>query len=286
MKYRKPITVLVICIAIIASFAASCGIFTSGGQGRYEYRSIRGVTVPIYGKGLYRDMSSDLAVQGIAQDYVTLFIAVPLLLLTLYYSLKGSLRARFLLAGVLNYFLVTYLFYLEIAMYNFMFLGYAALIGTSFFAFLLVLLSFDIDSITDIFRREAPVRFTGGFLIFNSIIIGLLWLSIVVPPLISGTVVPAEVQHYTTLTVQGLDLGLFLPVSFVSGFLLVKKDRFGYLAGTVTLVFLPLLMTALVAKLIAMASTGVSVIPAIFVIPAILITALICCFLQIKNIKA
>jgi hypothetical protein len=231
-------------------------------------------------------MSSDLAVQGIAQDYVTLFLAVPLLLFSLYFSIRGSVRARFLLAGVTNYFLVTYLFYLEIAMYNFMFLGYAALLGTSFFAFLLILLSFDIDSVPEMFRSGIPVRLTGGFLIFNSIIIGLLWLSVVLPPLIKGTIIPVEVQHYTTLTVQGLDLGLFLPISFVSGYLLVKKDKFGYLAATVTLVFLPLLMTALVAKLIAMASTGVSVIPAIFIIPAILIIALTCCFIQFKNIKA
>lgn len=285
MKYRKPITVLVICIAILSSVAASCGIFTKSGSGNYEYQSIRGNTVTIFGKGLYRDMSADVAIQGIAQDYVTLFIAVPLLLLNLIFSLKGSARARFLLAGIINYFLVTYLFYLEIAMYNFMFLAYAALIGTSFFAFLLVLLSFDIVSLPDMFRNGVPVKFTGSFLIFNSIVIGLLWLSVVVPPLVDGTIIPPDVQHYTTLTVQGLDLGLFLPISFVSGLLLVKKDRFGYLAGTVTLVFLPLLMTALVAKLIAMASTGVSVIPAIFVIPAILITAIICCFLQIRNVK-
>jgi hypothetical protein len=286
MKYGKPITILVICIAIISTVASSCGIFTSGGPGEYEYQSIRGIIVPIYGNGIYKDMSSDLAVQGIAQDYVTLFIAMPMLLLSMFFSLKGSIRARFLLAGTLNYFLVTYLFYLEIAMYNFMFLAYVAILGTSFFAFLLTLLSFDIEAIPEMFSNQIPFKLTGGFLIFNSIIIGLLWLSVVVPPLIKGTIIPIEVQHYTTLTVQGLDLGLFLPISFVSGFLMLKKDKFGYLAATVMLVFLPLLMTALVAKLIAMSSTGVSVVPAIFIIPAILLTALICCYLQFKNIKA
>jgi hypothetical protein len=286
MKYRKPITILVICIAIISFIAASCGIFTKAGPGPYEYQSIRGASVPIYGIGLYKDMSSDVAIQGIAQDYVTLFIGVPLLLLSLFFAVRGSVRARFLLAGIINYFLLTYLFYLEIAMYNAMFLAYVTLLGTSFFSLLLILFSFDIDSLSQIFKKETPVKITGGFLIFSSITIGLLWLSVIVPPLLNGTIVPAQVQHYTTLTVQGLDLGLFLPISFVSGFLLIKKDKFGYLAGTVTLVFLPLLMTALVAKLIGMASTGVSVIPAIFIIPGILIIALICCFIQIKNIKA
>ena len=139
MKNKKVISVLVIVVAIMAIIAASSGIFSTGGNGPYEYQSIRGKTVTIHGHGLYRHMSSDVAIQGIAQDYVTLFIAVPFLLATLIFSVKGSLRSRFLLAGTLNYFLVTYLFYLEIAMFNEMFLAYVILTGTSFFAFVILL---------------------------------------------------------------------------------------------------------------------------------------------------
>ena len=285
MMNKKVISVLVIVVAIVAIIAASSGIFSHGGNGPYEYQSIRGRTVTIHGDGLYRHMSSDVAIQGIAQDYVTLFIAVPLLLTTLIFSMKRSLRARFLLAGILNYFLVTYLFYLEIAMYNEMFLAYVILTGTSFFAFFILLLTFDIQKIPVLFNANIPVKFIGGFLISNSIIIAMLWLSVVLPPLIDGSVIPDAVQHYTTLTVQGLDLAIFLPISFVSGFLLIKKKPFGYLMSTVTLVFLPLLMTALTAKIIAMALTGVNVIPAVFIIPSILIISIICSLLMLRNIN-
>ena len=130
MKNKKVISVLVIVVAIIAIIAASSGIFSHGGNGQYDYQSIRGKTVTIYGDGLYRHMSADVAIQGIAQDYVTLFLAVPLLLISLIFAIKGSLRSRFLLAGILNYFLLTYLFYLEMAMYNEMFLAYVILTGT------------------------------------------------------------------------------------------------------------------------------------------------------------
>jgi hypothetical protein len=231
-------------------------------------------------------MSSDVAIQGIAQDYVTLFLAVPLLMAALFFALKGSLRSRFFLAGILNYFLVTYLFYLEIAMYNEMFLAYILLTGTSFFAFVLLLLSFDLQSLPSVYNDKVPVKFIGGFLIFNTIIIASLWLNVIVPPLTDGTVYPDAVQHYTTLTVQGLDLAIFLPVSFVSGLLLIKKTPFGYLMATVTIVFLSLLMTALTAKIAAMALEGVNVIPAVFFIPAILIMSVICLYLIIKNISA
>ncbi|MBN2863747.1 MAG: hypothetical protein JXN62_11325 [Bacteroidales bacterium] len=285
MKNKKVISVLVIIVAIMAIIATSYGIFSHGGSGHYEYMSIRGKSVTIHGDGLYRHMSSDVAIQGIAQDYVTLFISVPFLLAALIFSVKGSLRSRFLLAGILNYFLVTYLFYLEIAMYNEMFLAYVILIGTSFFAFVILLMNFDIQKMPVIFNSNIPVKFIGGFLIFNSIIIAMLWLSIVLPPLINGSVIPDAVQHYTTLTVQGLDLAIFLPVSFISGFLLIKKRPFGYLMSAVTLVFLPMLMTALTAKIIAMAMTGVNVIPAVFIIPSILTISIVCSMLLLKNIK-
>ncbi|MDR9365684.1 MAG: hypothetical protein RI575_10130 [Balneolaceae bacterium] len=103
MKYQKPVTVLVLLITIMAGVASSIGIFSTGGPGPYEYESIRRETVQIYGEGLYRQMSEDVAPQGIAQDYVTLFIAIPFLWISFFRARSGSLRGRFLLAGALGY---------------------------------------------------------------------------------------------------------------------------------------------------------------------------------------
>ena len=69
---KKTIPAIVILIALISSFAASFGIFSNAGPGVFEYESIRGKTIEIYGKGIYRHMSADVAIQGIAQDYITL----------------------------------------------------------------------------------------------------------------------------------------------------------------------------------------------------------------------
>jgi hypothetical protein len=123
-------------------------------------------------------------------------------------------------------------------------------------------------------------------MIFNSIIISLLWLGVVLPPLLDGTIVPDAVQHYTTLTVQGLDLAIFLPLSFVSGYLLINRKPLGYLLSTTTLIFLPLLMTALVAKIIAMGLAGDNIIPVVFIMPSLLVAASVCAVLLIKNLKS
>jgi hypothetical protein len=277
--YKKPLTILIILIVILTIAATTMGIFSNEGRGQYEYTSIRGKTVMIYGRGLYKDMSAEVAPQGIAQDYVTLFIAIPLLIISFFKAKNGSLKGRYLLAGTLAYFLVTYLFYTVMGMYNVMFLPYVILMGASFYSFILVILSFDTNALQNSFRASTPVKMTGGFLVFCSITIALLWLSIVVPPLLNGTIIPLQVEHYTTLIVQGLDLGILLPAGLISGILLIRKKTFGYLFAPVYFVFLSLLMTALSAKIIAMQMLDYNVIPAIFIIPAFNVITIICCII-------
>lgn len=173
---------------------------------------------------------------------------------------------------------------MNMAMYNALFLVYVILTSLTFFAFILSILQIDLDKLQRSVKDSAPIKFIGGFLIINSLIIGLLWLSIVVPPLLNGTIIPQEVDHFTTLVVQGFDLSIFLPISFVAGLLLIKRNKFGYLMTGVTIVFLPLLMTALIAKIAAMALAGVNVIPAIFIIPTIAVIALIAAYSFFRNI--
>ncbi|OPX85461.1 MAG: hypothetical protein A4E53_03455 [Pelotomaculum sp. PtaB.Bin104] len=83
------------------------------------------------------------------------------------------------------------------------------------------------------------------------------------PPLIECSLYPIALEHYTTLIVQGMDLGLLLPLAVVSGVLLIQKKPFGYLLGPVYFIFLSLLMTALTAKVIAMGIRGYNIIPVI-----------------------
>jgi hypothetical protein len=285
MKNKKTITILVLLTALLAAIAAAAGIFTNEGDGLYEFQSIHDQTVTIYGKGLYRHMTADVAIQGIAQDYITLFLAIPLLLLSLIWSRRGSLKGRFILAGTIGYIFLTYLFYTNMVIYNQLFLVYVSLTGLSFFALVLTLLSITIHQLPQLFNKPLPTKFIGGFLIFNAVVIALLWLSVIVPPLIDKTIVPLSVQHYTTLTVQAFDLSLFLPVSFVSGLLLIRKHTYGFLMAPVYLVFLSLLMSALIAKIAAMAMAGVNVVPAIVIIPFITLVSIGCSFILINNIN-
>lgn len=285
MKSQKTIRFLVIIIVIMSGIATSSAIFSHDGPGSYSYKSIRGKEVIIYGKGLYKDMSAEVAPQGLAQDHVTLLIGIPLLIISFGMAGKGSLRARYLLTGTVGYFLVTYLFYLVMGMYNAMYLTYVILLSASFFAFYLLMQSFEPGTLKESFKPQTPTGLTGGFLIFNAIAIALLWLSILIPPLTDGSIVPVQVEHYTTLIVQGLDLAILLPAGFISGLLLIRRQPTGYLFAPVYFVFLSLLMTALTSKVIAMHYLGFNTVPAIFIIPLFNLCSVVGTVILLRNIR-
>jgi hypothetical protein len=284
MQYRKTITLLSLAISLLATFAAYVGIMSGGGPGPHEYLSVRGLPVTIYGHGIYQDMSAEVAPQGIAQDWITLCIAVPLLLISLRLVQRDSVRGRILLTGTLAYFLVTYLFYTVMGMFNQLFLVWVSLMGLGFYTFVLSLISFRPTFQKETFSNSLPRKFMGGFLMFSAITIAILWLSVVLPALMKREI-PVAVEHYTTLIVQGLDLGILLPTSFLAGYNLYRGSKNGYWIGPVYTVFLTILMCALTAKVIAMGMLGYKTMPAILIIPVFLVISLVCLILLLKHTR-
>jgi hypothetical protein len=161
---RKSIEILVLMIVALSIFASGYGVFSNQGNGQSEFKSIFGESITLYGKGLYKNDSVSMASQAIAQDYVTLFLAIPLLLLSFYLSRKGHLKGQLLLTGTLGYFLYTYTSYSFLSMYNSMFLIFVTIMSLSFFAFTLAILSFDLQNFHLYFDKKLPVKFIGCFL--------------------------------------------------------------------------------------------------------------------------
>lgn len=284
MKYNRLISLLVVCIVILSIFASVIGIFSNGGPGAYQIESFRGETINIHGIGLYSDDSVSLVAQGIAQDIVTLALGNPLLILSLCMLLKGSLKGRLLLTGTLGYFLYTYISYVFLWMYNSMFIVYVVLMSASFFAFTLSILSVDINNLSSSFNTKLPVKFLGGFQIFFAIALCLLWMGKIIPTIINGTV-PVGLEHYTTLVIQGLDLGFIVPIALLSGVLLIKRKPFGYLLSSVIIMKGFTMGAALTAMIISQYFAGVSMsIIEIVMFPIFSLIIFYCMILLLKNI--
>ena len=258
MKYKKSITTLALIIFILATVASSYGIFSSDTSSKKEFNAISGQTVKLYAKGLYKNDSVSCGSQAVGQDIVTLAIVLPLLLISVFMYRKNLLKGKLLLAGTLGYFLYTYTSYSFLCMYNSFFLIYVMLMSLSFYAFTLTMMSFNLESICACFSKKLPVKLIGGSLIFISIAVGMMWLSIILPALKQG-ITPKLLEQYTTLTIQALDLGFLVPTTILTGILLITRKPFGYLLTAVISIKEVTLLTAIIAMIIGQIHSGVYV---------------------------
>jgi hypothetical protein len=223
----KKILILSLLIAVLTLVASATGLFYTNGGQPFDFTSVHGQTVRLYGDGIYKFDSASIVAQAKAQDALTLFIALPLLLVGMYFTWKKSFRGQMLLTGLLGYFLYTYGSMSFASAYNPFFLIYVTLFALSLFAFILAMMAVDVDEVNA--RLSANFPRTG--LAVVCIVAGLFFLLAwgggrVLAPLMAGTY-PDVLEHYTTLTIQVLDLGLVMPTAFLTAYLLLKRERWG-----------------------------------------------------------
>ena len=243
-------------------------------------------TIKIYGKGLYRYDSVSIATQGIAQDIVTIVLGIPLLVIALFLARRGSLKGKLLLTGTLGYFLYTYISYVFLWMYNPMFIVYVILMSLSFFSFVLMMMSFNINNLGSAFSEKLPVRFLGGFQMFFALALCLLWIKEIIPTITNGTV-PLGLEHYTTLVIQGLDLGFIVPIAILSGVLIIKRKPIGYLLSSVIIMKGFTMGATLTAMIISQYLAGVPMsIIEIIIFPLLSLLICYCLVLLLRNINS
>lgn len=258
MKYKNPITTLVLIIFILATMASSYGIFSRDISNNKEFQAISGQSVKLYAKGLYKNDSVSAGSQAVGQDIVTLIIGLPLLLISLFVYRKNLLKGKLLLAGTLGYFLYTYTSYSFLVMYNSFFLIYVMLMSLCFYAFTLTMMSFNLETISSCFSKKLPVKLIGGVLIFMAIALCMMWLGIILPVLKQG-IFPKILDNYSTLTIQAMDLGFVVPTTILAGILLIKRTPFGYLLASVMIIKEVTLVTAIIAMIVGQIYSGVYV---------------------------
>jgi hypothetical protein len=254
----KNLTVITVLILILGAFAAAMGLFWQTDGQPYEVQSLRGETVTMYGKGLYRYDTLLAASQAVGQDAVTLFISVPLLAVSLWLARRGLMRGKLLLTGTFGYFLYTYAAMSFMSAYNELFLVYVALFSLSLFGFTLSMLGFDAAQLPEHFGVKFPRKGLIALALVMGTFLLLAWLGRIIPPLLQGTP-PYGLENYTTLVIQVLDLGVIVPVCLLTGILLWQKKSSGYLLGAVVTMKGLTFGLALVAMIINMALNKVEI---------------------------
>jgi len=233
MRYQTTLQWLIPLIGLLALFAAGMGLFYSQPGQPYEYTNHRGETVMINGQGLYYYDTVSMAAQQQGNDVITLVVGLPLLALSTWLAFRGSLRGRLLLTGTLGFFLYTYMSMAMLTSYNVLFLVYVALFSLCLFAFILSMMSFNLEDLPRHFSERLPRRWIAGLMFLVAGFLLLAWLGRIVPPLLQGET--PMLENTTTLVIQAMDLGLVVPLAILSGVLLLHRSAWGYLLASVTL---------------------------------------------------
>lgn len=171
---------LIPLIFALTLLAALAGVWPATGT-PYPLTTFRGEEVTINARGLYYWDTVSMAAQMQANDLVTLVLGLPLLAISFWLALRDSLRGRILLAGTLGFILYTYITMVFGAQYNALFLVYVALFSLSLFAFVLVMMSFDLATLPAHFSERLPRGWIAGLLFFAAAFLSFAWLGRILP---------------------------------------------------------------------------------------------------------
>ena len=219
MPTIKTARSLSILIAVLAALEALGGLFLPG---------------------LYHDnLFVTSAWKG--NDLVTLVIAAPLLLVATMLAGRALGRATLIWAGMLDFMLYNYAFYLFAASFNWFFLLYVALFGLSIYALIFTLVSLDTLGIARRFSDQTPRGWIAGYMLLVAVGLSLVYIAQSLGYIFTGALpgIIATTGHPTSI-VFALDMTLVIPFFVLGAIWLLQRKPWGYVLAGVALVKGPL----------------------------------------------
>jgi hypothetical protein len=257
MKSSKAVVWLCFLICLLALIAAAAGLFWQDQGGSFSFKTLRGTSVQIYGRGLYRNDTLFAAAGYKGQDAVTLFLGVPFLALCALFYRRGSLKAGLLLTGILAYFLYIYVSMAVGAAYNGLFLLYVVLFSASLFALLLAFASIDLRTLPSQALARLPRRGPALFMFAGGAVTLVVWLGPLIGSLARGEP-PELLDSYTTTVTHALDLAVITPAAILSGALILQRVSLGYKVAFPLLGIIVMLMPVIAAGTVNQLVSGIS----------------------------
>jgi len=248
-----------VLIAAFALVAAAGGLFVRSGTGPFAFTTLRGQQAQIFGQGLYRYDTVFFGAGFKGQDAVVLFLAIPLLLISLVWSSRGSLAGHLLFIGILGYFLYVYASMALGAAFNPFFLVYVAIFSASLFAFVHTFSSLNPSSIAAHIER-LPGRGIAVFMFLAGLVTLTVWGAPLVTALAKAAP-PEKMDIYTTMVTYALDLAIITPATFLCAFLVLRGNPLGYALAVTLLTIILLLAPQIVLSTIFQRSAGIPFTP-------------------------
>lgn len=246
------IAALCVAIALFAGVTAGIGAFARGDGSTAEAVSIRGEHYEYATSGVYAHNAERVVAEGVGWDWVTLFLAVPALLLTAPAVARGSLRGRLLATGLLAYLFYQYLMYAVYWAFGPLFLPFVLLYSASIAGIVWIVSTIDVTSLQVRFDRRFPRKTMAVACVLMALLLTGMW-GVLITAAYTGDFEAAALQGMPTFTVQALDLGIVVPLALCTAILAWRRHAWGYLLVPVLAVKGVSMAAAICAMLISAA---------------------------------
>lgn len=187
---------------------------------------------------IYSGDSAFLVDLLIGRDFVTLYIGIPLLLITDFLALRKSNRGYLAWLGILCYFTATYLWYSCGIAYNRFFIVYLALFAGSLYSLIRGFLALDADMFSLRFSPNAPIKLIAFFLFGCGLALAYRWIYPILPAITTGSQPDLSRYFGSTATVNlVLNLGIICPLALITGPWIWKRKPWGYINTSILLLY-------------------------------------------------
>lgn len=252
MKNRtyRALALYCLLIALAVGVTAGFGVFARGSGATAPATSIRGEAYEYATDGVYAYNAERIVAEGVGWDALTLFVAVPALLICVPLVARGSLRGRLAAAGILGYFVYQYLMYAVFWALGPLFPAFIVLYPLSFTGIVWIVATLDVRSLPSRFAPTFPRRSIAIF----SAVMGLQLIAMWVPRIVaglSGDIEGAVLLGMPTLGVQALDLGIVVPLALATAVFAWLRTPAGYLLATIFSIKAVTMSGAIVAMLVS-----------------------------------
>lgn len=210
---NKSIYILSILIAIL-TFVASCG--------------------GLFINNLYKDSNENILKAWYINDWVTLVLALPLLIYAIILGVKGSKRGQLFLLGMLGFCLYDFTFYLFGAALNLFFPIYVAIFSLSIFAIVFGVIELNIQEISSKVNNNHYFKFVSVYMFIWAGILGIAWLGQWLDYIITGKIPQIIIDTGgSSFLIGAIDMTFVVPVVIFASVWLWKCRAWGYILSII-----------------------------------------------------
>jgi hypothetical protein len=245
----KAMAISNVALAVATGIVAALGVFGRGDGATVIVESVRGETYDMTTNGLYAFNARRVVAEGVGWDVFTLLFVVPAMLAVTLGLVRGLLRARLFVLGLLAYLFYQYLMYAMTWAFGPLTLPFVALFAASLWGLVWVGSSVAREPLADRFDERFPRRGMAALCFILSAVLVAMWLARISAGL-RGDLTEAMLLGQTTLVVQALDLGLVVPLAVFTGVMALRRGVVGYVLSSVLIVKAFAMSTAICAMVI------------------------------------